>query len=404
MHDILSRFLAAGLLPIGEDDEKLKLLEDAAVEITAQIIAKPLLAYRLTLIGLDDRITGTDPALKKAEEVVLSKWHTITNKIGASPVQVYRAVILRALELAVEEKPSLNHAVCLIAQNETMPYSMGKERQAIDAMLEQFDGDSAEELTEVWVNPVGLSFPKLAGKIKKAQINKEELAAAIARAAGPNDKDGKVLTNANPHWPNSGEPWSKEFVGRATEAIYVAIQSASKGFAEEMQEALSEIVQGLLKGIERLAVRDAKSELLWIRTSMYSPSARGSYKELTPINLVFHAALDVSRAVACIAPPSVEYFLRDLVASLTKKKLELSEVLTAIGPKLTALPEAQTILNDPLPASGRRTWLDVAVRANGAANFEEHTGVSNAHEESAGELAVKFYRELQIRKLLSVDR
>jgi hypothetical protein len=37
MQSVLSEFLAAGLLPIGEEDEKLRLLESAAGELVKKI-------------------------------------------------------------------------------------------------------------------------------------------------------------------------------------------------------------------------------------------------------------------------------------------------------------------------------------------------------------------------------
>jgi hypothetical protein len=400
MKNILSGFLMAGLLPIGEDDEKLNLLEAAAADLAKQISESPLLAYRFALAGMDDRVTTSDPAIKEAEKAVISKWQTITNKIGPSPVQVYRATILQALEIASSEKKALYQAVGLIVENEPELHSKGKEREVIDAMLQEFNENAMKELSEVWINPVYLGLSKVTGKTKKVQINKDELAAAIARAVGPQDKAGQALTNANPNWPDVGQLWANEFVGRATDAIYATVQSAAKSLADETQEA----VRGLLSGIGSLAIRDAKSELLWMRTSMYSPSARGSYRTMKPVDLIIHAALDMSRAVGPSAPPSVEFFLRDLVAAVTKKTLKLAETLTAVGQKFTEFPEGEMIKNDTLPLSGRRTWLAIAVQPIETAGFEEQTGVPRDHEELAAELAVKFYRELQVRKLLSAAK
>jgi hypothetical protein len=82
MQNILSGFLSAGLLPIGEDDEQLKLLETAAGELAKEITAAPLTAYRFALAGFDDRISATDPAIIEAEKAVLGKWQTITNDAG----------------------------------------------------------------------------------------------------------------------------------------------------------------------------------------------------------------------------------------------------------------------------------------------------------------------------------
>jgi hypothetical protein len=401
MPNILSGFLNAGLLPIGEDDEKLKLLENAAANLATQIKTTPLLAYRFAIVAVDDRIKATDPTIKQAGQVVLDEWQTLVNVVGANPIQVYRAVTLRALEIVASDKPALAYALPLIVQNEPTLNSTGKEREVIDGMLRQFHSNTIEELTGAWVNPVDLTLPKLSGKIRKPQVNKDELTAAFARAAGPNDKDGKPLNNPNPHWTNVGQAWSFEFASRASEGIFAAIQGACSGLPEELRAVMAETIKELVSSVERLAMRDAKSELLWIRTSMYSPSARKPYRELSATDMLVHAVLDTSRAVGWNAPPSVEFFLHDMVESLSNKKVKLSKVLAEIGPKIAALPEAQTIMNDPAAATGRRTWLELAARPNPTDSFDEQSGVQQNHEESTPDLAVRFYRELQIRKILS---
>lgn len=170
-----------------------------------------------------------------------------------------------------------------------------------------------------------------------------------------------------------------------------------------MQEALKETVAGWSDDLNRLAVRDAKAELLWIRTSLYSPAAGTGYRDLDPHDLALYAVLDTSRSVAAHAPPSVEYFLRELVTSQKPNRVRLAELLAAIGPKLATLSEGKAITaKEQLPVEGRRSWLDFAVRgAAPGASFEEQTGVPGAFEDSLAEIAVKLYRELQIRKLLT---
>ena len=75
-----------------------------------------------------------------------------------------------------------------------------------------------------------------------------------------------------------------------------------------------------------------------------------------------------------------------------------------IGPKLATLPEGKDIAAvEQLPEKGRRSWLDFAVRpaAGSGSSFDEQTGVPETFEDSLAEIAVKVYRELQVRKLLT---
>ena len=402
MHTILSGFLSANLLPIGEDDEKLKLLDSAADALAKELADDPILAYRCALVGLDERVLASDPVHNKIGEIIANKWQTMTNKTGASPVQVHRAVLLRAIEIAAADRADMRLAMTLIARNLGPAALDGKAKDPIAAMLASWESTAAEELDGAWVNTVDMSLPKLTGKLKKAQVNKDELTAAFGRAVGPHDKESKPYPTPNPHWPNAGNPWSFEFAPRASEAVYAAIQAGTKGYAEDMQEALREIISGWSASLERLAMRDAKTELLWIRTSLYSPSARNGFRSLDATDIALHAVIDVSRMVTKLAPPSVEFFLRDLVAELAPKRVRLSDLLTNIGPKVAAWPEGKAIVAaEKLPAQGRRSWLDCAVRGLGSGGFVEQTGVPSEYEETLAELAVQLYRELQIRKLLS---
>jgi hypothetical protein len=269
-------------------------------------------------------------------------------------------------------------------------------------MLQNWESSVVDEMNVAWVNPVDLSLPKLAARLDKQLVGKEDLAAALSRAAGPTDKEGKPLDRANPHWPNSGQSWSNEFVAPATDGIFAAIEAASETYSREMQESLRETLQSWASSLQQLTMRDAKAELLWLHTSKYSPSARKGYASLNPPELVMHAVVDISRTVTRLAPVSVEYFLRDLVAQLAPDSIKLTELIAAISPTLGTWPEARSIAaEEQLPANGRRTWLDYAVRANKAEAFETQLGVPGDFEDRPSELAVHLYRELQIRKLLA---
>ena len=401
MTTILQDFLAAGLLPIGDDDDKLNLLESASQALSEKITEAPLLAFRFTLVGLDKAVPAGDPVHQLAAETVRSKWQTIANKVGASPVQVYRAVILRAIEIAAAENSKIEPAVFLISENQGLSSVGDAEKDAVAAMIQRFAISSSKMVTDAWASVPDLSLSRLATKIKKAQVNKEELAAGFGRAVGPKGKDGQPTANGNPQWPNAGEPWALEFSSRAAEAVAAAIQNSAKIYADELQDLVREALLGFTKNIEKLAVRDAKADLLWIRSSLYSPSANQGYRKLNLIDFLLHSVLDVSRSVTSIVPASVEFFLRDLVESLHSEELTLSEALSGMSSKLADTPEAQWILKDTLGDSGRRSLLGVALKLNVSESFAIQTGYPAERKELISELAVRLYRELQVYKLLA---
>jgi hypothetical protein len=401
MSNALTHFLNAGLLPIGEDDEKFKLLEAAAVELSKKIAAKPLLTYRFALVGLSDQTKADDPVLLLTEVEIRSKWPTSVNKLGASPVQIYRAVVLRALELVASRSDEIKGAIALIAKNEPTLQSQGKERAVIENLIASFGQAFQNTLFEAWAKPINLQLSKLAAKIKNAPLTKESLAAAIASAVGPTDKSGKAIPNSNPHWPSSDHQWGHEFVHRATEAIFAAIQNSTKVFVDELQVSMRELLVGITTGFNQAALRDAKSELLWLRMSMYSPSGSRSYRSMSLDELLFHSISDVSSMVGPTSPPSVEHFLQELVSSITQDEIQLGKVLPDMVARISANTKIEALFHCDLAPKGRRSWLDIGLRPNGAENFANEAGVKADHTERRDEYAVKFFREIQIRKLLS---
>ncbi len=365
MASILKGFLDANLLPIGDGDEKLQHLEAAAAELSLQIAAKPLLAYRFALVGLDGRVPATDPVHQLVEAAATAKWHTMKNKTGAAPTQIYRGVALRALQLVASEKSAIGSALILIAQNTPSIGAPDDAKDAVRSMFSEFAANSEKEMIETWVTAVDFSQTKLGTKIKKPAI-KDEMAPGVT-----------------------------------AETVAAALQAALKGYAEDMQEALRETMQTWVQGLNRLSIRDAKSELLWMSASRYSSSAARGLIDLSPAELVLHTMLDVSRAVQPLAPPSVEFFLRELVHGTKSQSTKLAALLTEIGPKLAETAEGKAIGSEsPLGPEGRCSWLERILRPN-STSFEQQTGVPEDYSATLGELAVNFYRELQIRKLLN---
>lgn len=204
MHTILTGFLDDNLLHIGDDDEKLKLLDEAAADLAKGLEAAPMLAYRFGLVGFDERALVTDPVCTLVADAVKTRWQTVANKIGPGPVQVYRAVMLRALELVAAKRPEFQHAILLLARNQPAGATEGKATKAVTAMLAGIDGGVSDEMNRTWVSAVDMSLPKLSAKLKKPTGIKEDLSLGLSRAVGPTDKEGRPTTNPNPQWPTAG--------------------------------------------------------------------------------------------------------------------------------------------------------------------------------------------------------
>ncbi len=398
MSTVLSEFLTAGLLPIGEDDQKLSLLEDAAADLAGQIKARPSLAARIGLVGLDSRTSNDDPVHTLVSAAIRARWQTLNNKVGPNPVQIHRAVLLRSLELVAEENIHIAAAVPLMFRHQVREDdSAGK---ALRSLLERFREKATEQLLADWVRIDEPLLPKLQSKARKLTFNKEEFSLSVQRAIAPTDKEGKPLPNANPHHANAGQPWSLEFSPRIIEAIWSALQGVHSSLRDEANESQRELSNHLQELLRRAATRDAKAELLWIRMSQYSPSAGADYPSLEPIQRAIHAAIDISGAVVSAAPPSVESFLITLVRELGDAEVDLIDFLKAIQQTLSPRTTEFTAFDGGgLAATGRRAWIEVAL--NSGKIQAADTGENEAIKLKTSSLSLQLFRELQVARLLT---
>lgn len=388
---VLRDYLAAGLLPIGEDDQKLDLLEKASSALASQLEANPALTHRFTLVALDATAPDADPVHKLANDALVAEWATVSNRVGANPVQIHRALLLRAIELASIKQTAITAVPGLVASGIGEKPST-TERKALDAFLARMAASAEHGLATDWTEPGPDVTAKQHSKTRKPSTIRDELASNLMKAFGPTDREGKPIAQANAQVPTAGQAWTLEAVPRTADAIATAISGGTKAVIDESNDLLRELA-GKLGELNRIyAIRDAKAELVWLHLSGYSPSAKATYSSLNESMLAMHAALDVSRSVRAHAPPSVDHFLRDLVSRSSTSTVAVRTFLKTIGPQLALHPEGRLARFETLPNVGLRGWIDIAVR-----------GGEGAPDSKArvAELAVRLFQEMQVGKLVA---
>jgi hypothetical protein len=323
---IIQSFLRLRLLDIGADDTRLAKLNEVSAELAATFVNEPVRATAIILVACDPAVT-TDPALDEIAAVVEKHWPTYASAFAGVPVVLFRAIALEALSRAQEQQPAIATATALIARN-VLPHLEGaKETEALSALFARASEIMTVNTNAAWSMGEELQAPDL-GQLpqvdRTSKIDRKVLQGKVDSSVGPSNKAGQAGSSPNPHWSNSAPHWSYEFAERLgpiladihDKAVENAVTARSK-----VDAALTEAVTGFMSNLsdwmaERSGALERRVSLLWWRESLYSSSAKASYRTLTPELAAVHMAVDFASHVPSEYPPSVEHFLREAVVAV----------------------------------------------------------------------------------------
>lgn len=426
--DILLRFLSHGLIDVGGDDAKLEKLQATAGDLAGNLKKTPAKATAYALVAFDPQAPTDDPVVCEALEALKNRWATYINTFSGTPIAVVRAILLEALARAAAQDERIGVAFVTSARN-TLPFmAVGDERaiwaDVVTTIEERVDARAEAE----WATPSSISVPALdfdvpalkAPTVKTVRANREHLLELIRAAAGPHYHDpqqGNVATDGNPYWPQPQQQgqWNTEFGKRMSETVAGAVDAAvGKTTVEQADlsqpfrdltasvtayvDATLKTVSGATAGLQR------RTNLLWWKEALFSPSVRISYRELSPIAAATQMAFDLHQQVPTFSPASVSAFLfeavvglpsveqaktfaiRDLVCEAqTHESLAMlrSEGAALIGPPGGRGPIMALIAHPDVPA------------ARAEAEFRRLTGVPADAQLTLPDWATWVFRELQ---------
>lgn len=426
----LQGFLNKGLIDVGGDDTKLEKLSQAAKDLAGALKKSPSKALNYSLIAFDPDAPEDDIVVQEALAALQNRWTTYRNTFAATPIAVIRAILLDALVDAADEDDRVGVCFVASARNALPLLPVDNERDIWIGIVEQVERRVDARAEEEWATPETISVrpmkyevPTLATpEVMIGSASKSDLQDSMAAAAGPNSQhpqQGAVATNGNPYVPqNQPYLWVYEFGMRSGTAIAAAINSAiaeievsQPDLAEpfsKLATAVSGFVDDTLKSVSSAtAGLQRRTNLLWWREALYSPSAGKSYRELPPSVAAALMALDLFDAVPLFSPASVTAFLgeavlrlqgvtdgkkrpvRDLVAEAQNHEGLAS--LRAAAAKLVAAPNGRgpllALIGHPAHTGARN-----------ADDFQRLTGVSASSELDVAAWAKWLFRELQASK------
>ncbi len=369
---ILLRFLGAGLIDVGGDDAKLEKLRETASDLATALIQTPSKTSSFSLIAFDPASPVDDPVIKEACDALKERWPTYINTFSGTPMLVLRALLLDALvQAASDEKVGV--AFVTSARN-VLPFIEAGNEQKIwaDAVLEIESRVDARAEAE-WATPDSIDAPELKFSAPPAielrsqalSIDTESLAVALHAAACPN-----VSTQPrNRYWPHGdAQNWASDFGRLAAQAIASAIADAGEdtqggpvdisGPLKALSRAVATHVGDTLKLVSAAtAGLQRRTNLIWWKETLYSPSARVSYRALPASDVGALMALDLHQQVPSFSPVSVAAFLSETVLSLAsvdpENKLSIRE-LVGKAVESTELSPLRAVARQLIPQPGGR--------------------------------------------------
>lgn len=323
---ILRTFLRLNLFELSGDDSRLKKLEAAAADLGDSFARAPSTALPVLMAALQPTVAAD--ALAAVAEVIETHWSTYLGAFrGGSATTLYRAVVLQALFDAIDAQPPLGVAISLLLRNFGPLLELGKTADAVTQLMVKADEAFANEGKASSAPQVAELKAVVAEAVKAGSFDKANIQKRVDAAVGPANRNGQAGESPNPHWPNTGQPWSYEFSDRFTalfgDFLNGALTSAAKMDAENFK-ALSSALNAALARIDSKARRS--TSLLWWRQALFSESADKPYRELEATDLVVHAALDLGALVPDAYERALESFLTEAVLSLLPAKQELTAV------------------------------------------------------------------------------
>lgn len=332
--DVLIRFLSAGLLDVKGDDAKLEKLQTTSADLSAVLKKTPSKSAAFALIAFDPSAPATDPVIQEAVEALQNRWATYINTFSHTPVTVIRALLLDALSKAASEDDHIGIAFISYARN-ALPFMEADNESKIwgDAITKIEEQVNVRAEAE-WTTPESISVSEMDYvapttieiRSSEANLDKKDLEVKIAAATGPTNAAGQP-TGGNQYLPSQNQTWINIFVPRMADAIYGALEEVSEGGRiapvdlsvplKELANAVSTHVDKTLQAVSgATAGLQRRTNLIWWKETLYSPSVQSSYRDMSPSIAAALMAFDLHQQIPTFSPASVAAFLHETVLNL----------------------------------------------------------------------------------------
>lgn len=329
--ELLLKFLEIGAIDLKGDDIKLDKLRSTAKDLSATLRKAPSKTASFTMVAADPNIASTDPTVDEAMIALRKQWETVANAFTGRPVGILRAILLDAIVQAARSDDAIAVAFVNTARNALAHAETSNEaeiwREAVSEIEAKVDARAEAEWATpemVTVDPLQYTPPApVSTDYEAPTVDRSELQAKIHSAAGP-------WGSNNPnryHFQNNAQGWSQDFADRMSTAIAEALDGMAKELAPapvDLSGPLSTLAKAVTAHVDKAlasfsgatAGLQRRTNLLWWKEALYSPSAHASYLDLPPFEASALMALDLHEQVPTYSPASVSAFLREAIRCL----------------------------------------------------------------------------------------
>lgn len=333
----LQSLLNQGLLEdIGQDEDKRLATQQAADDLSAHLQTPDGKgdATGFILVALDASTPEDDPVFGIAEKAFTAHFPTYGNAFRAGrPRQLLRFAVLDAVRSAAEADAKVRAAAWYTAAS-VFPHT-GCEvvvAELVRSLGKAVERDASEQWSRTTASGTFTTPP-----ITKAQRGTVEaptltgVAASIQKALDADIELLKASGAYNRGVTHDPASWATALGPKLSDSIQTVIETALGDLAERVSaqngtsdaelknfaQAVGERVRAAIATADQAGAAEVRrSDLLWWRQTLHSPSLRTGYRDLDPLNVALAAARDLHDLTAGVAPQSVEFLLRETVRAV----------------------------------------------------------------------------------------
>ena len=329
--EFLLKFLEIGAIDLKGDDAKLDKLRSTAKDLTAALRKAPSKTASFTMVAADPNIVATDPTIEEAMAALRKQWETVANAFSARPVGILRAILLDSVVQAARSDDAIAVAFVNTARNALTHTETADEaeiwREAVSEIETKVDARAEAEWATpemITVDPMQYTPPApVFSENKVAATDRNTLQENILSATGPWGENGPNRYYVNNH----PQQWAQAFAEKMSVTIGNAMDVMAKELAPapvDLSGPLSTLAKVVTAHVEKAlasfsgatAGLQRRTNLLWWKEALYSPSVHASYLDLPLFEASALMALDLHEQVPTYSPASVSAFLREAIRCL----------------------------------------------------------------------------------------
>lgn len=404
-----------------------KAVKEVAKYLTRKKVKSDIIPY--TLVALDPKVKDSEPVVQQVERIIIKNWPAFKNSVTATndkSTTYVRAVILESLSQLSKDDGATAALVWLTARDVIGHYQLDAEENSIRALLQELADRVEENGQAAWGISHKLQASKFNGveisisAVKAAQIDEASLKTQLLDAMVHSGWSPQAGGGKNPHTPaQNNVNWPKFAAEHSATGITQVVNSALSQQVQSLSTISSSIQNNLDDYFAQLqpffedvnnsiansiTANNKRSELLWWKQSLYSPTLNVSYHSLDQLNAAVCMAYDLAELVEPIYPESLDYLLRETLKDVHgDQATEEHSLPDWLKDSFNLHENIQSALKAYAAQEEQRNPLLVALantlRSGETTNFFTETGIDKKAKLAASDLAVWLFHGLQAQKL-----